>query len=84
MRIGSRLAAGFAVVLSLVVLVGIVALQRLDKLNQRFETILSHDLLVVAIAQDVEGLVKAGAIKVIELLVVQDAIEAARIQSEID
>ena len=77
MRIGSRLAAGFAVVLSLVVLVGIVALQRLDKLNQRFETILSHDLLVVAIAQDVEGLVKAGAIKVIELLVVQDAIEAA-------
>ena len=84
MRIGSRLAAGFAVVLSLLILVGIVALQRLDKLNQRFETILSHDLLVVAIAQDVEGLVKAGAIREIELLVAQDAIEAARIQAEID
>lgn len=58
--------------LALLAVVGIVSVARLAALNRSFENTLSRDLLVVAVASDVESHVRASALKAAELFLLSE------------
>ena len=84
MKIGSRLGLSFAVVLALLIVVGAVAIQRLDGLNRRFENFLSRDLIVIAVAADIESHARAGALGTSKLFIEADAKSLPDIRAEIE
>jgi len=83
MKIGSRLGWSFAVVLALLIVVGGVAIERLDGLNRRFETFLANDLIVIAVAADIESHARAGALSTSKLFIETDANATPAILAEI-
>ena len=83
MKIGSRLGLSFAVVLALSVVVGLVAIQRLDALNRRFENFLSSDLIVIAVAADIESHARQGSLGMGKLFIEADANAVPALLAEI-
>jgi methyl-accepting chemotaxis protein len=84
MKVVTRLMLGFGLVLALLTAVIAVATLRLHDLGQKNRTLMADGLAKYAAAANVNATTKANARRTMELFLVSDATQAARIHEHID
>ena len=82
--LGVRLGLGFGTVLTLMVVIIVVAISRLENLNAGTEKIVSQDWAKAELAMTVDTYARANARRTMELFIALDKESVARIKEKID